>query len=725
MSDDDKFVIKTGITWLMRLLEQGIPLDEEMFEFCLMALNDRAEPLIEKAKELTALIGTDKLSSSERTDCIRLFNEESDSISAMAGNFKTLVKKCKEPMTRPLVQEIKEALKGRLKDFENITPSSFEKGKAALKTYFRLNEDETALVIAIHILENWDILDDYFDSHVNCRDVSKSKLLSTMLDLSLREFHTAMSGKVAKLELIDKIGTLTVDRMVETIFSTPHEKTAELFYKKSEKEFLPLNYYALEDGVAEHILSLLEAKGDTPAHILLYGEPGSGKSSFATTAAKILNQEAYGVSSPNDGDSNSRKKSLEACLNMTDNGQDGLVVIDEADNLLNTAFAYIFTGERQDKGWLNEFLERKGVRTIWITNDIYGIPDSIMRRFAYSVNFTKLSKDQRMNVWERVITKNRVKSMVTQNDIKRLATRYPLSAGSIDLAVKKAKDIAGRKKAIFARAVEKSLEASQQLLNGGSSLRNDDVIEREYSLDGLNLDVDMTSLTTQLDAFNNYLKNDNSDLRVNMNMLFYGPPGTGKTEMSRYLSRHLKRELIVKRTSDLLSKWVGESEQQIARAFHEAEKQQAVLVIDEADSLLFSRDKATRSWETSMVNEFLTQMEHFRGLLICTTNRLEELDSASLRRFNHKIHFDFLAGEGNLSFYDRMLCPLSSKRPTDEDLLPLRSMDNLTPGDFKIIRDRFAFYPKSKVKHAELIAGLVKESEIKEARGKRKTIGFA
>ncbi len=78
--------------------------------------------------------------------------------------------------------------------------------------------------------------------------------------------------------------------------------------------------------------------------------------------------------------------------------------------------------------------------------------------------------------------------------------------------------------------------------------------------------------------------------------------------------------------------WVGEGEKNIKRAFAEAESEEAILIIDEADSLLFNRDRAVRSWEISFTNEFLTRMERFRGILICTTNRVEDLDSASLRR---------------------------------------------------------------------------------------------
>ncbi|CCH50075.1 AAA family ATPase [Pseudodesulfovibrio piezophilus] len=723
LSDDDIYVFETSITWFMRLLSKGIPLDENAIRFSLKALNDRAPEFLAECKELITVTGPQKLTPGELEERLQHFDDLEDH-SILADNIEILIKKCGVALSHPLASILHEQLSNRLHDFPGTHESNLDKGCKILQTFFRLNETEVAIILAVHLLENWDILNEYFDSHLSCREQGKSGVFSTMLNISQQDFNKAISGKISRLELVDKYGSLTVDRVVESIFTTPLENMEDLFYKQAKKELLPLEYFPLEEGVAEHILALLKADNTAPTHILLYGEPGAGKSSFAATAAHKIGQNAYNVRTTDNSDSSARKKALEACLNMTGNGQEGLVIVDEADNLLNTEFAYIFSGDKQDKGWLNEFLERPGTRTIWITNDTFGIPDSVMRRFAYSVKFQKLGRDERINIWQRVAAKNKVLGLLTRDQMKTFAVRYPLSAGSIDMAIKKAKEIAGRKKRPFFQAVERSLIASQQLISGDRSIKRDDVIENDYSLEGLNLDADMSALLEQLDAFNAYLKRDSDELRVNMNLLFYGPPGTGKTELSRYLSRHLKRELIVKRTSDLLSAWVGQSEQQIAKAFRQAEKQRAVLVIDEADSLLFSRDKAVRSWETSMVNEFLTQMEHFRGLLICTTNRMDELDSASLRRFNHKIFFDFLGKKGVASFYDKMLAPLVSRQVTDNELQAICHLKNLTPGDFKIIRDRFAFYPKNKIRHADLVQALARESAIKNETGRQRAIGF-
>ena len=117
-------------------------------------------------------------------------------------------------------------------------------------------------------------------------------------------------------------------------------------------------------------------------------------------------------------------------------------------------------------------------------------------------------------------------------------------------------------------------------------------------------------------------------------------------------------------------------------------------------------------------------MERFRGILICTTNRVEDLDSASLRRLNHKIGFDYLTPEGNTIFY-RLFLDLLTREPLDQTGTgKIRRLINLAPGDFKVVRDRYSFYPKNEINHKVLIEALETEANMKNSHNNEKPIGF-
>ena len=90
---------------------------------------------------------------------------------------------------------------------------------------------------------------------------------------------------------------------------------------------------------------------------------------------------------------------------------------------------------------------------------------------------------------------------------------------------------------------------------------------------------------------------------------------------------------------------MGETEQNIAKAFAQAKEAKSLLIFDEADTFLRDRSLAARSWEVSSVNEMLTWMESHPYPFICTTNLMDTLDPASLRRFSFKVKYDFLTSQ--------------------------------------------------------------------------------
>ena len=127
-------------------------------------------------------------------------------------------------------------------------------------------------------------------------------------------------------------------------------------------------------------------------------------------------------------------------------------------------------------------------------------------------------------------------------------------------------------------------------------------------------------------------------------VLLYGPPGTGKTMIAKAIANEVGAKFYAVKGSDIVSKWVGDSEKNINSLFQEANKQdRSIIFIDEMDSLIGKRGVDTHN--DKRVNEFLQQIDGFAGrnpnlLLLGATNRPWNIDSAALRsgRFSQKIY---------------------------------------------------------------------------------------
>ena len=176
-------------------------------------------------------------------------------------------------------------------------------------------------------------------------------------------------------------------------------------------------------------------------------------------------------------------------------------------------------------------------------------------------------------------------------------------------------------------------------------------------------------------------------------LCLYGPPGTGKTAYARWLAQQLDLPLLVQRGSDLQSKWVGGTEKNIAAAFAQAQADRALLLIDEVDSFLQDRRHAQRHWEVSHVNEMLTQMESFDGIFIASTNLMDELDPAALRRFDLKVKFGYLQPAQAWQLLERCCAQLQLAPPQPQLQTRMAQLRQLTPGDFAAVLRQHRFRP--------------------------------
>ena len=241
----------------------------------------------------------------------------------------------------------------------------------------------------------------------------------------------------------------------------------------------------------------------------------------------------------------------------------------------------------------------------------------------------------------------------------------------------------------------------------------------EYSLDGLGVrsEVPLDRIVAAVARF--HKTHRSSEVVPRLSILISGPSGCGKTEFVKYLGERTGTEVIAVTASDVLRSLVGETEQRIADVFREASEKHAILFLDEVDSLLFNRKNAHYAWERVQTNELLQQMERFTGVLVCATNLVEQLDSAVMRRFTFKVQMSALDDDGKLKFFSRYF----KSNLTAEERRRLLSIPNLTPGDFRTVRERLYFLRKNRgVDNARRIAALEVESKAKEAS--RMPIGF-
>ncbi len=131
---------------------------------------------------------------------------------------------------------------------------------------------------------------------------------------------------------------------------------------------------------------------------------------------------------------------------------------------------------------------------------------------------------------------------------------------------------------------------------------------------------------------------------LGLGALFSGPSGTGKTMAAEALARELSLDLYRVDLSEVISKYIGETEKNLSRIFDAAERGGAVLLFDEADALFGKRTELRDShdrYANQEVAYLLQRMEDYRGLAILTTNMRDSLDAAFLRRIRFMVHFPF------------------------------------------------------------------------------------
>ena len=650
------------------------------------------------------------------------FSDTLDDVLQVLWNHEDSRDKCREVLEAMREYMLADTWKGT-----DVMENRF----AELKRVLKLDDLETEILTFAYVHDQT-----CFCWPCRVEDRDKPLYYAMALDRSYAEVAKAMSaqGTLLKFGLLDGDYDFNRHTLGGFMDGTSDETIARRFYRKLDTgSALPWEFFgdlAAKDGeVLKRMITavggskdegVLATDGDRShrCNILLYGAPGTGKTSFALSLAKELGLTAYEVKQGDDDGKNmkseARMMGIQVC-NGQEDPKDCMMVVDEADELLRgsscgfSLFGFDFGGGKStEKGVMNSILDDMRLPAVWISNaPAESMDESVRRRFDYSIRFERLNGAQRV-----------AEELIPGEKAEEYAAKYETSAGGISTVLVNVKRMApepGKVDELVATLMKPHCQL-MGLKNGNGFLP-----AKDYSLDGLNIK-GKVKLENVVRAARNYLDADfgsgDAD-KPRMNILLFGPPGTGKTEFVKYLGKALDRKVIVLKGSDLLSKWVGESEQNIAKAFRQAEAEHAILFFDEVDGLLQDRSGASHSWEITQVNELLQQMENFDGVMVAATNFSKNLDAAVMRRFTFKLEFGYLEDEGKRLFFERMFKSTLS----DGELAELKALRNLAPGDFRTVRQE-QFYLGESVTNEDRIAALKEECALKKDGDHSATIGF-
>ena len=461
------------------------------------------------------------------------------------------------------------------------------------------------------------------------------------------------------------------------------------------------------DHVESLIKGALQAR-EKGVNVLIYGSPGTGKTEFCRTLARRLTVKLYSVGEADDWghepNRSERLHELRLAQRLLGSGRDSILLFDEMEDLLRdpAAGSMPFFGQSArsrcraggSKVFMNRLLEENAVPTLWTSNSARQTCPALLRRMMFALELRQPSPQVRTRVWARQLSSHGIEASV--EEAGSLAREYDVTPGVAAGVTAAARLVEGGD----ISTVRCGVRSLSRLLSGETPPQR---TSSKFDPALIRADIDPAVLGDRLAAL--------GPRRVSL--CLSGPPGTGKSACVRYLAERMGLPVVQKRASDLMSKWVGETEQLIAAAFAEARDARHFLVFDEADSLLADRSLAQRSWEVSQVNEMLTWMESHPLPFACTTNLSERLDPATLRRFDFKITLGYLApGKAKAAFRSFF------------DLAPppgITALAHLTPGDFAVVRRRAGILDK--LGDPEALAAMLRE-ECEAKPNCPKAIGF-
>lgn len=583
------------------------------------------------------------------------------------------------------------------------------------------------------LLHRFEVLGDVSDligSDLILGDLVES--LAVILDIPKSDIHEAIrpgsmlfsSGLIRMYPGPNNMrGKLQVlNRLIDAV-SVCHEQPLGILAQFLDQSPLPQlkpgdfeDYRADYNLLKGYLIGALQ-KGLTGCNILIHGMHGVGKTQLVRTLCDEVGADLYEVSAH---DRNKEPLSRGERLSVFQLSQKMLVkqtnkvlLFDEIEDVFpDTGLPWLadVQGSNAHKSWFNQQLETNKLPVFWLANDVNQLNTAYIRRFDIVMELRPMRAKARSRLIKQAFLRAGVKPRPW---INQAAENKYLSPALIENITRVMAQTSHKEDEAEVAIFEKLANGTLNAMGFPQLNLTEHTPKLTYKVNLLNVDIDLEVLLKGL------MKNREGRL------LCYGPPGTGKTAFARYMAKDLDMPLLQFRASDILGPYVGMTEQKLAGAFRQAKEEGAVMLLDEIDSLLHSRDNANHSWEVTQVNELLMQMENYQGILIACTNHKGTLDRAAARRFDLKIKFGYLEPERAWDFFQMVLkshehIPMLNKQAVKARIHKLKQ---LTPGDFQTTTRKLSL-TNGGVTELGLIEGLEDEVRTRSLSQSRE-IGFS
>ena len=244
-------------------------------------------------------------------------------------------------------------------------------------------------------------------------------------------------------------------------------------------------------------------------------------------------------------------------------------------------------------------------------------------------------------------------------------------------------------------------------------------ISSTYSMKALNTNPPISEFFTSLQNAKKWQEKHNEE-GLGVTAKLHGLSGAGKTLFAKKIASDFDMPLKIIHPSDIISPLVGQTEINIKQVFDDAKETNSILLFDEADSFFHARGDSLNRHNDIKVNEFLTQIEDFNGILFCCTNLPESFDKATDRRFNFHVEFKSLTKEGIDILCDSYFKEFSLSENQKNKIF---EAGEVTPGDFGLVYRNLKFTSQEKINSETICQEII--TVVKQKTQNTKQIGFA